>query len=220
MRVEGRLELSAMTHATDQLAQPVLLRVQYVFQYQTEACGHSTTKRAIITMMFGRKKLMARIAELEREVVFYKEQFENSKESVFKMGNIIKSILSNDCEHEYQLVCAVVFSTIEPDETGGLFASGKNQENLSKTYFHSYEDKVHDSDLIAVYAYRCKNCQHLKPATCFDVASAAGFEWSEYQGPMPYDALRYSVCEDIVKSKKPSGNKLDSIVEECEKLDL
>jgi len=168
--------------------------------------------------MFGLKKLRARIAELENEVesqhrlvaLLHKE-----KESLLSDINWLQN---DNCEHEYQLVCACMLRNIALVETGGLFSSGAGNQEVAKTYYHPYEDPQSDSDLIAIYAHRCKHCSHVMPATCFDVSAAADYEWAETLGPVQFNGLKYMVCGNVLKSKK-SNNKLDSIIDECEQHD-
>lgn len=169
--------------------------------------------------MFGRKKLMARIAELERELLFQQGLTVTLRAEKHALIADIDAILHSNCDHEYQMVCSVVFRNVALVETGGLFSSGPGQQEIAKTYYHPYDDPNSDSNLVALYAYKCINCHHLKPVTCFDVSSMSDYEWVESEGPLPYKGLKYMVCTGITKSKK-TNNKLDSIVEECEKLDL
>jgi hypothetical protein len=168
--------------------------------------------------MFGLKKLHARIAELESKVELQHRLVSSlHKENEALLSNV--NWLQNDnCEHEYQLVCACMLHNIALVETGGLFSSGAGNEEVVKTYYHPYEDAQSDSGLIAIYAHRCKHCGHVMPATCFDVAAAADYEWVESVGPVQFNGLRYMVCSGVLKSKK-SNNKLDSIIDECEKND-
>lgn len=169
-------------------------------------------------MMFGRKKLMARIAELEREVLLQQGLIATLRAEKHALIADIDAILHSNCDHEYQMVCSVVFHNVALVETGGLFSSGPGQQEIAKTYYHPYDDPNSDSNLVALYAYKCRNCHHLKPVTCFDVSSMSDCEWVESEGPLPYEGLKYMVCTGITKSKK-TNNKLDSIVEECEKDD-
>lgn len=168
--------------------------------------------------MFGRKKLMARISELERELSLQQGLIATLRAEKYALIGDIDAILHNTCDHEYQMVCAVVFDHIAPFETGGLFSRGSDQKEIAKTYYHPYDDPNSDSALIALYAYKCRNCHHLKPVTCFDVSSMSDYEWVESSGPVPYAGLRYMVCTGITKNKK-TNNRLDSIVEECERND-
>lgn len=167
--------------------------------------------------MFGRKKLQARISELESECESRKQLIDSLRKEKTALAADIDTMLYSNCDHEYQLVCAVVFQHIALVETGGLYSYGTNNPSVAKTYHHPYEDSSSDSDLIALYAYKCKNCQHLRPATCFDVAGVSDCEWVDSVGPLSYEGIKYMVCTNVVKGKK--SNKLDSIIDECEKND-
>lgn len=161
--------------------------------------------------MFGLKKLRKKIVELESEVARLTDALSQDRELGF----------DENCDHEYQMVCAVTFRNTALVETGGLYSYSHDIGTFTKTYYHPCVDPDPNSNvnLVALYAYKCKNCHRLAPATCFDVASVADCEWIVYDGPHPYRSLKYMMCTatHVVKSKKP--NKLDTIVDECEKND-